>query len=177
MSQSKRDILQIVEASENNLQHVSVDIPHNALTVITGVSGSGKSSLAYNVLFKESQRRFLESFSAYSRQYLGKLEKPKVKEIKGLQPALAINQKTVVANPRSTVGTMSGIYDYLRLLYARTGTAYCTHCNSIIENHTSGRCEHCGTKHPEILAKLFSFNSKYGACPQCNGLGVTEQID
>ena len=177
MSKSKNNTLQVVEASEHNLQHVSVDIPHNALTVITGVSGSGKSSLAYNVIFKESQRRFLESFSAYSRQYLGKLEKPEVKEIKGLQPALAINQKTVVANPRSTVGTMSGIYDYLRLLYARTGTVHCTHCNSIIKNQQSGRCKNCGTEHPEILAKLFSFNSKYGACPQCNGLGVTEQID
>jgi len=177
MSKSKNNILQVIEASENNLQNISVDIPHNALTVITGVSGSGKSSLAYNVIFKESQRRFLESFSAYSRQYLGKLEKPKVKEINGLQAALAINQKTAVANPRSTVGTMSGIYDYLRLLYARTGIAHCTNCNSIIENQQSGRCKNCGTEQPEILAKLFSFNSKYGACPQCNGLGVTEQID
>jgi len=177
MSQSKREVLQVVEASEHNLQNISVEIPHNALTVITGVSGSGKSSLAYNVIFKESQRRFLESFSAYSRQYLGKLEEPKVKEINGLQPALAINQKTAVANPRSTVGTMSGIYDYLRLLYARIGIAHCTNCNSIIKNQQSGHCKNCGTEHPEILAKLFSFNSKYGACPQCNGLGVTEQID
>lgn len=152
----------VLNAYENNLKNISVDIPHNALTVITGVSGSGKSSLAYNVIFRESQRRFLESFSSYSRQYLGKLEKPKVDEIKGLRPALAINQKTVVANPRSTVGTMSGVYDYLRLLYARVGKA---------ESPVSD------ADNPAILAKLFSFNSVYGACPACKGLGVTEQID
>jgi len=152
--------LRVSNAYEHNLKHVDVEIPHNAMTVITGVSGSGKSSLAYNVIFKESQRRFLESFSSYSRHYLGKLEKPKVGGITGLQPALAVNQKTVVANPRSTVGTMSGIYDYLRMLYARIGKS-----GSPKEND------------PAILAKLFSFNSPYGACPECNGLGVTEQID
>ncbi|MFK5894702.1 MAG: excinuclease ABC subunit UvrA [Pseudomonadota bacterium] len=105
------------------------------------------------------------------------MEKPKVKEITGLQAALAINQKTAVANPRSTVGTMSGIYDYLRLLYARLGIVHCTACNHIIETNDSNICSICGNEHPEILAKLFSFNSKYGACPSCNGLGVTEQID
>lgn len=170
-------ILKVTGASEHNLQHINVEIPHNSLTVITGVSGSGKSTLAYNVIFKESQRRFLESFSAYSRQYLGKLEKPNVKEITGLQPALAINQKTGVANPRSTVGTMSGIYDYLRLLYARIGEVYCTTCNNRVERNDSYTCNNCSTEHPKVLAKLFSFNSKYGTCPKCNGLGVTEQID
>jgi excinuclease ABC subunit A len=170
-------ILKIIGASENNLQNINVTIPHNSLTVITGVSGSGKSSLAYNVIFKESQRRFLESFSTYSRQYLGKMEKPKVKQITGLQAALAINQKTAVANPRSTVGTMSGTYDYLRLLYARLGIVHCTSCNHIIKTVDSNICTNCGNKYPELLAKLFSFNSKYGACPSCNGLGVTEQID
>jgi len=154
--------LRVINAHEHNLKNINVEIPHNTLTVITGVSGSGKSSLAYSVIFKESQRRFLESFSSFSRQYLGKLEKPRVDKITGLQAALAINQKTVVANPRSTVGTMSGIYDYLRLLYARVGKA---------------NIDKRSDDNQKILAKLFSFNSSYGACPLCNGLGVTEQID
>jgi len=176
-SKAKTESLQVVEASENNLKNVSVSIPHNSLTVITGVSGSGKSSLAYDVIFKESQRRFLESFSSFSRQYLGKLEKPGVKNISGLQAALAINQKTAVANPRSTVGTMSGIYDYLRLLFARTGIVHCVHCHQIIKNRKTDHCDNCGTAYPEIQAKLFSFNATYGACPHCKGLGITEQID
>lgn len=175
---SKKDkTLKVTDASEHNLQHIDVEIPHNSLTVITGVSGSGKSSLAYNVIFKESQRRFLESFSAHSRLYLGKLEKPNVASITGLQPALAINQKTAVANPRSTVGTMSGIYDYLRLLYARIGIVHCASCNSVIDNSMSNTCARCGTEHPKVLAKLFSFNSVYGACSNCKGLGVSEKID
>ena len=169
--------LEVVGASEHNLNNIDVQIPHNSLTVITGVSGSGKSSLAYNVIFKESQRRFLESFSSFSRQYISKIEKPNVTSINGLQAALAINQKTVVANPRSTVGTMSGIYDYLRLLYARMGIAHCIKCGSVINKSDANICSACGCKHTEILAKSFSFNSKYGACTKCNGLGITEQID
>lgn len=163
MNRRENKHLKIVEAHEHNLKHINVEIPHGAMTVITGVSGSGKSTLAYNVIFKESQRRFLESFSAYSRQYLGKMGKPKVKEITGLQAALAINQKTAVANPRSTVGTMSGIYDYLRLLYARIGKVETRLIASQLNR--------------PILAKLFSFNSDYGACPKCKGLGLTEHID
>jgi len=177
MSNKQPKNLKVLGASEHNLQNIDVVIPHNSLTVITGVSGSGKSTLAYNVIFKESQRRFLESFSSYSRQYLGKIEKPNVKEITGLQAALAINQKTSVANPRSTVGTISGIYDYLRLLYARLGIVHCAVCNNVIESSDSNVCSSCNHKHPELLAKLFSFNSKHGACPVCNGLGITEQID
>ena len=177
MMKKEKDTLQVLDASENNLKHVDVSIPHHSLTVITGVSGSGKSTLAYNVIFKESQRRFLESFSTYSRQYLGKLEKPNVKEITGLQAALAINQKTTTANPRSTVGTMSGIYDYLRLLYARLGKVVCSHCLTPIEDTSSDDCPHCGVELPKLQSSLFSFNSKHGACPRCNGLGVTEQID
>ena len=172
----KPNTLQISNASENNLKNIDVNIPHNSLTVITGISGSGKSSLAYSVIFKESQRRFLESFSAYSRQYLGKMEKPKVGNISGLQAALAIHQKTAVANPRSTVGTMSGVYDYLRLLFARLGKAKCAECGNTIEKD-SQTCSSCHTSQPKILAKLFSFNSKYGACPNCNGLGLSEHID
>ena len=173
----KNKTLKVTDASEHNLQHINVEIPHNSLTVITGVSGSGKSTLAYNVIFKESQRRFLESFSSHSRQFLGKLEKPKVVSITGLQPALAINQKTAVANPRSTVGTMSGIHDYLRLLYARVGIVHCVTCNSVIDKSMLNTCASCGTEHPKVLAKLFSFNSVYGACSNCKGLGVSEKID
>lgn len=173
----KRNTIKVTNASEHNLRDVSVEIPHNSLTVITGVSGSGKSSLAYDVIFKESQRRFLESFSSFSRLYLGKLEKPAVQEITGLQAAVAINQKTVVSNPRSTVGTMSGIYDFLRLLYARTGTVICPSCRSEKKDRRSDSCPSCGTAHPEVLARLFSFNSPYGACDTCKGLGVTETID
>ncbi len=163
-------------ASENNLKNIDVHIPHNAITVITGVSGSGKSSLAYNVIYKESQRRFFESFSTYSQQYLGKLEKPDVKSITGLQAALAVNQKASFANPRSTVGTMSGVYDYLRLLYARLGLQYCSSCGKQLDKDISS-CTNCGHNNPRLLSKLFSFNSNYGACPNCKGLGVSEKID
>ena len=176
MSRKNNSRLQVIGASENNLKNIDIHIPHNSITVITGVSGSGKSSLAYNVIYKESQRRFLESFSSYSRQYLGKLEKPNVKEITGLQPALAISQKAVGANPRSTVGTMSGIYDYLRLLYARIGNQHCINCDDIIKSGSTS-CNNCQTDLPKLLSKLFSFNSNYGACPKCKGLGITEQID
>lgn len=168
--------LKVVGASENNLKNIDVQIPHNSLTVITGVSGSGKSSLAYNVVYKESQRRFLESFSSYSRQYIGKLEKPDVKLVTGLQASLAINQKATVANPRSTVGTMSGIYDYLRLLYARIGVQVCSSCGLELPDQQT-ICNNCNTENPRLLSKLFSFNSNYGACPNCKGLGVSEQID
>ena len=173
---SNNNILKIKQASEHNLKDIDVSIPHNALTVITGVSGSGKSSLAYSVIFKESQRRFLESFSTYSRQYLGKMEKPKVESITGLQAAISIKQKTVVSNPRSTVGTLSGIYDYLRLLFARISDSKCPSCHLRIDNKEKN-CLSCGYEPAKKLASLFSFNSKYGACPQCNGLGITEQID
>ena len=173
---SKHRFLTIQGASENNLKNIDVQIPHNSLTVITGISGSGKSSLAYNVIYKESQRRFLDSFSSYSRQYLGKLGKPNVQDITGLQPALAINQKVSNSNPRSTVGTMSGIYDYLRLLYARVGTQKCMKCSEILQSGKSD-CHNCNSDNPKLLSKLFSFNSNYGACTACKGLGVREQID
>jgi len=168
--------LKVIGACENNLRNINIQIPHNSFTVITGVSGSGKSSLAYNVIYRESQRRFLESFSTHTRQYISKLEKPDVQSIEGLQPALAINQKATVSNPRSTVGTISGVYDYLRLLYARTGKQHCSNCGTVIGKE-SEKCSSCATKSPRLLSKLFSFNSEYGACPDCKGLGVQEHID
>ncbi|MCP5107091.1 MAG: excinuclease ABC subunit UvrA, partial [bacterium] len=103
-------------ANEHNLKSIDVEIPHHQLTVVTGVSGSGKSSLVFDTICKEGQRRYLESFSAYARQFLGKLGRPSVGHIEGLSPAIAVDQKTVVRSPRSTVGTLSELYDYLRLL-------------------------------------------------------------
>ena len=169
--------LVVTNAHEHNLKQIDVQIPHNSFTVVTGVSGSGKSTLVSNVIFQESQRRFLSSFSSFARQYMGKLEKPKAGSIKGLQAALAIKQQTGSANPHSTVGTISGVYDYLRLLFARMGRASCIQCGAPFSDIHSTVCTQCGNERPRQLAKLFSFNSLYGACPNCNGLGITEQID
>jgi len=112
-------------ARENNLKNIDIDIPKNKLVVMTGVSGSGKSSLAFDTIYAEGQRRYVESLSAYARQFLGGTDKPDVDSIEGLSPAISIEQKTTNKNPRSTVGTVTEIYDYLRLLYARIGTPYC----------------------------------------------------
>ena len=117
------DSLQVIGARVNNLKNIDVTIPHNALTVITGLSGSGKSSLAFDTIFAEGQRRYIETFSAYARNLLGNLERPDVDHISGLSPVIAIEQKTVNRNPRSTIGTTTEIYDFLRLLYARVATA------------------------------------------------------
>ena len=107
----------------HNLKNIDVDIPHNKLTVITGLSGSGKSSLAFDTIFAEGQRRYIETFSSYARNMLGNLERPDVDEIKGLSPVISIEQKTVNKNPRSTIGTITEVYDFLRLLFARIGEA------------------------------------------------------
>ncbi|MBP7592935.1 MAG: excinuclease ABC subunit UvrA, partial [Chloroflexi bacterium] len=115
-------------AREHNLKNVTVEIPRDKLVVLTGISGSGKSSLAFDTIFAEGQRRYVESLSAYARQFLGQLEKPDVDQIEGLSPAVSIDQKGVSHNPRSTVGTVTEIYDYLRLLFARVGTPHCPEC-------------------------------------------------
>ena len=112
-------------AKENNLKNISLDIPRNKLVVMTGLSGSGKTSLAFDTIYAEGQRRYVESLSAYARQFLGGVDKPNVELIEGLSPAISIDQKTTSNNPRSTVGTVTEIYDYLRLLYARVGVPYC----------------------------------------------------
>jgi len=283
-------------AAEHNLKHVDLSIPHHALVVVTGVSGSGKSSLVYDTLFREGQRRYLESFSSYARQFLGKLGRPMVEHISGLAPALAVDQRTTVHNPRSTVGTLTELYDHLRLLYSRIGRCHCPACGAALESLTpeglaavlAGRfggesilvlaplveghrgaqrqaleraraagattvrvdgvllpsdplpelpaeqaheiaavvaeiarptatdphlrralaqalalgrgvikvyrvahqrpdgqterfsidqaCAQCGTGIPEVGPRLFSFNSHYGACPTCKGLGVTDRV-
>ena len=115
-------------ARVHNLKNIDVEIPRDALTVITGLSGSGKSSLAFDTIYAEGQRRYVESLSAYARQFLGVMERPDVDFIGGLSPSISIEQKTVSSNPRSTVGTVTEIYDYLRLLFARVGVQFCTNC-------------------------------------------------
>src|SRR5881628_942943 len=119
-------------AREHNLRNVNVDIPRDKLVVITGLSGSGKSSLAFDTIYAEGQRRYVESLSAYARQFLQMMEKPDVDSIDGLSPAISIDQKTTSRNPRSTVGTVTEIYDYLRLLYARVGRPHCPVCGKPI---------------------------------------------
>ncbi len=127
------DKIKIVGAKEHNLKNVSLEIPKNEMVVFTGVSGSGKSSLAFDTIFAEGQRRYVESLSTYARQFLGQLDKPDVEYIDGLSPAISIDQKSTSNNPRSTVGTITEIYDYLRLLYARIGTPYCPKCGKKIK--------------------------------------------
>ena len=119
-------------AKENNLKNIDVRIPRDKFVVLTGLSGSGKSSLAFETIYAEGQRRYVESLSAYARQFLGQMEKPNVEAIEGLSPAISIDQKTTSKNPRSTVGTVTEIYDYIRLLYARIGIPHCPKCGKEI---------------------------------------------
>ncbi|HOV70322.1 MAG TPA: excinuclease ABC subunit UvrA, partial [Clostridia bacterium] len=131
-----RESIFIKGAREHNLKNIDVEIPRNKLVVLTGLSGSGKSSLAFDTLYAEGQRRYVESLSAYARQFLGQMEKPDVDYIVGLSPAISIDQKSTSHNPRSTVGTVTEIYDYLRLLYARIGIPHCPQCGRVIEQQT-----------------------------------------
>ena len=124
-------------AREHNLQDIDVEIPRDKLVVITGLSGSGKSSLAFDTIYAEGQRRYVESLSSYARQFLGQMDKPDLDSIDGLSPAVSIDQKTTSKNPRSTVGTVTEIYDYLRLLYARIGVPHCPECGREIERQTT----------------------------------------
>ena len=131
-----KDTIKIRGAQEHNLKDLDIDIPRDELIVITGLSGSGKSSLAFDTIYAEGQRRYVESLSAYARQFLGQMEKPKLDYIEGLSPAISIDQKSTSNNPRSTVGTVTEIYDYLRLLYARVGTPHCPDCGQEISSQT-----------------------------------------
>ncbi|MGE5357612.1 MAG: excinuclease ABC subunit UvrA [Bacteroidales bacterium] len=146
-------------ASEHNLKSVDVDIPRGVLAVVTGISGSGKSSLAFDTICAEGRRRYLETFSSYARQFLGRLGRPAVVRIDGLSPAVALDQSAAVSNPRSTVGTLTDIYDLLRLLWARQGVVN-ENSAAVIPSRA-----------------LFSFNSPQGACPACKGLGVEDRLD
>ena len=153
-----KDINHIIieKASEHNLKSIDIEIPHYKISCISGVSGSGKSSLVYDIIAKESQRRYFETFSSYARQFIGKMSRPEVDRIEGLMPAITIDQKTVNRNPRSTVGTMTELYDYLRLLFARIGKA---------------------DTELKLTRSLFSFNNPEGFCPVCKGLGIEDKID
>jgi excinuclease ABC subunit A len=148
--------LSVRGASEHNLKAVDVDLPRGAITVVSGVSGSGKSSLAFDTICREAQRRYLETFSSYARQFLGRVARPSVRSISGLSPAIAVDQRTAIRNQRSTVGTLSGLHDDLRLLFARLGTP---------------------VDGVRLERRLFSFNSPHGACPACQGLGVEDRLD
>ena len=131
-----KQYIKIRGASEHNLKHISLNIPRNELVVLTGLSGSGKSSLAFDTIYAEGQRRYMESLSSYARMFLGRMEKPDVESIEGLSPAISIDQKSTNRNPRSTVGTVTEIYDYMRLLYARIGTPHCPNCGKAIQKQT-----------------------------------------
>ena len=131
-----KQYIKIRGANEHNLKNIDIDIPRNELVVLTGLSGSGKSSLAFDTIYAEGQRRYMESLSSYARQFLGQMEKPNVESIEGLSPAISIDQKSTNRNPRSTVGTVTEIYDYLRLLYARIGIPHCPKCGREIKKQT-----------------------------------------
>ncbi len=132
----RKEYIKIRGASEHNLKNIDVDIPRNEFVVLTGMSGSGKSSLAFDTIYAEGQRRYMESLSSYARQFLGQMEKPNVERIDGLSPAISIDQKSTNRNPRSTVGTVTEIYDYFRLLYARIGIPHCPRCGRVIARQT-----------------------------------------
>ena len=132
----KEDTIKILGARVHNLKNIDLEIPRRKLVVITGLSGSGKSSLAFDTIYAEGQRRYMESLSSYARQFLGQMEKPNVEKIEGLSPAISIDQKSTNRNPRSTVGTVTEIYDYFRLLYARIGTPHCPVCGREIKKQS-----------------------------------------
>ncbi len=136
MTKYSRQYIKIRGANEHNLKNIDVDIPRDSFTVLTGLSGSGKSSLAFDTIYAEGQRRYMESLSSYARQFLGQMEKPDVESIEGLSPAISIDQKSTNRNPRSTVGTVTEIYDYMRLLYARIGVPHCPKCGRVINRQT-----------------------------------------
>ena len=144
-----QNVIRIVGAREHNLKNITVEIPRDKLVVITGLSGSGKSSLAFDTIFAEGQRRYVESLSSYARQFLGQMEKPDVDYIEGLSPAVSIDQKGASHNPRSTVGTVTEIYDYLRLLYARAGIPHCPICGREVSKQSAQEIVDAIEKLPE----------------------------
>jgi excinuclease ABC subunit A len=136
-------------ARVHNLKNIDFEIPHNALTIVTGVSGSGKSSLAFDTIYAEGQRRYIESLSAYARQFLERIEKPDIDEVLGIAPAISIRQRNTTRTPRSTVGTSTEIYDYLRLLFARVGNTHCRKCGAVVQKDTVDRIADAVMQWPE----------------------------
>ncbi|MGI6373816.1 MAG: excinuclease ABC subunit UvrA [Patescibacteria group bacterium] len=192
------NFIKIKGARTNNLKNINLEIPRHKLIVITGLSGSGKSSLAFDTIYAEGQRRYVESLSSYARQFVGLMNKPDLDLIEGLSPAISIDQRTVGNNPRSTVGTITEIYNYLRLLYAQLGEPFCPYCQvklkkEIVKHKKTklvrGRkintikldkyfnCPQCDYRRPELEPRDFSFNSGHGACPTCSGLGINSELD
>src|SRR5207253_241366 len=140
--------IRIRGANEHNLKNIDVDIPRDQLVVITGLSGSGKSTLAFDTIYAEGQRKYMESLSAYARQFLDQLQKPDLDEVEGLPPTIAIEQRSASSNPRSTVATTTEIYDYLRVLFARAGTPHCWECGRVISQQTPSQIVDAVMKHP-----------------------------
>ena len=181
-----KKFIKIKGARVNNLKNIDLEIPHDKFIVVTGLSGSGKSSLVFDLIYAESQRRYMESLSSYARQFVGLLDKPDVDLIEGLIPAISIDQRSASNNPRSTVGTITEVYDYLRLLFSRLGIAHCPHCGEKMKKekgHEKNKkeinliCSQCGFTRLEYKPIDFSFNSGQGACSNCGGLGIKMEID
>ena len=160
---SKKEYIEIKGAREHNLKGIDIKIPRNELVVLTGLSGSGKSSLAFDTIYAEGQRRYMESLSSYARQFLGQMEKPNVESITGLSPAISIDQKSTNRNPRSTVGTVTEIYDYFRLLYARIGIPHCPKCGREIKKQTVDQMVDAIMTLPERTKSSFLRRSSEGA--------------
>ncbi len=181
--------IKIKGARVNNLKNINLEIPLNKFIVVTGLSGSGKSSLVFDLIYAESQRRYVESLSSYARQFVGMMDKPDVDSVEGLIPAISIDQRSVTNNPRSTVGTITEIYDYFRLLYSRLGEPYCRECGTKMslsghqkyQNRKKAEqkiiCPNCLWERAAFKPIDFSFNSSQGACSACGGLGYKMEID
>src|SRR5689334_8107059 len=165
------EAIEVRGARVNNLKNISFSIPVGRLTVVTGVSGSGKSSLAFDTIYAEGQRRYVESLSAYARQFLERMDKPDVDEVRGIAPAIAIRQKNSTRNPRSTVGTQTEVYDYLRLLYARVGQTFCRVCGRLVSRDSPESAA------DEILGTLAEGTRFYVLFPASAGLNEPQQSD
>lgn len=177
----EEDKIIIKGARQHNLKNISLKIPKNKFVVFTGVSGSGKSTLVFDIIHAESQRRFMSGLSAFSKSNMEKIEKPRVEYISGLTPSLAIKQKGISKNPRSTVGTLTEISDYMRLLYSRIGVRTCSKCGreikTLLYKNNKSECPNCHTLIKPLMSQHFSANTPQGMCPHCKGLGVTPEID
>ena len=172
------NFIKIRGARVNNLKNIDIDIPRDKFIVITGLSGSGKSSLAFDTRYAEGHRRYVESLSSYARQFVGLMDKPDVDLIEGLPPAVSIDQRSVSHNPRSTVGTITEIYDYLRLIYAKIGVPHCPQCHKKLKKEKKKLfCPDGHFTRPELQPGDFSFNSSSGACTTCGGLGNKLEVD